>query len=61
MNDQNKIIVLNEKIIKIKELLYELETDSDYFPSLNRNSKRALASLKMIELGVSDLIEFDLI
>ena len=61
MYDKKKIIILNEKIKKIKELLYELEIDSGSFPALNRNTKRALASLKMIELNISDLIEFDLI
>ena len=59
--DQKKIIILNEKIKKIKELFYELEIDSGSLPALNRNTKRALASLKMIELNISDLIEFDLI
>jgi hypothetical protein len=61
MYDQKKIIMLNEKIKKIKELFNELEIDSGSFPALNRNTKRALASLKMIELNISDLIEFDLI
>ncbi len=61
MYDQKKIIILNEKIKKIKELFYELVIDSGSFPALNRNTKRALASLKMIELNISDLIEFDLI
>jgi hypothetical protein len=61
MYDQKKIIMLNEKIKKIKELFNELEIDSGSFPALNRNSKRALASLKMIELNISDLMEFDLI
>lgn len=61
MYDQKKIIILNEKIKKIKELFYELEIDSGSFPALNRNTKRALASLKMIEFNISDLIEFDLI
>ncbi len=61
MYDQKKIIILNEKIKKIKGLFYELEIDSGSFPALNRNTKRALASLKMIELNISDLIEFDLI
>ena len=61
MYEQKKIIILNEKIKKIKELFYELEIDSGSFPALNRNTKRALASLKMIEFNISDLIEFDLI
>ena len=61
MSDQKKMILLNEKILKIKKLFHELEADSDDFPALNRNSKRALASIKMLELNISDLIEFDLL
>ncbi len=51
---------LNDNIIKIKELLIELETMAPLFPSISRNSKRALASIKMMELNISDLITWDL-
>ena len=61
MNGKNKLVNLNKIVLKIKDLLCELENESKYFPALNRNSKRALASLKMIELNVSDPIQFDLI
>lgn len=51
---------VNERILKIKALLQELEALSGDFPSLSRNSKRALASLKMMELSISDVVAFNL-
>jgi hypothetical protein len=61
MNTRENLIELNEKILKIKEIFGELEEAAGYFPAVNRNSKRALASLKMLELNISDLVEFDLV
>jgi hypothetical protein len=55
--DLNK---MNEKILKIKQLLNELETESGQFPAVSRNSKRALSSMKMLELNISDILAFDL-
>jgi len=52
---------LNDNIFKIKELLIELEGSASSFPALSRNSKRALASVKMMELNLSDMIAMDLI
>ena len=52
---------INEKIIKVKDLLLELKRDADAFPALEKNSKRALASVKMLELNICDMIAFDLI
>ncbi len=51
---------LNDHILKIKGLLIELEAMTPSFPALSRNSKRALASIKMLELNVSDIITLDL-
>ncbi len=51
---------MNEKILKIKALLQELDADADCFPALSRNSKRALASIKMLELNICDIISIDL-
>ncbi len=52
---------MSEKILKIKELLNELETDANQFPALLRNSKRALTSIKMLELNICDIVSYDLI
>ena len=51
---------LNDNILKIKDLIIELEAMAPSFPALSRNSKRALASIKMLELNISDIITFDL-
>ncbi|RLB99386.1 MAG: hypothetical protein DRH34_12775 [Deltaproteobacteria bacterium] len=51
---------VNDKILKVKQLLVELESDAKQFPALDRNSKRALASIKMLELNISDIVAFDL-
>lgn len=49
-----------DKILQIKILLLELKTDAEQFPALSKNAKRALASVKMMELNCSDLVEFNL-
>ena len=56
-----ELISMNEKIFKIKQLLIELEADASQFPALSKNSKRALASIKMMELNLADVLEFDLL
>jgi len=61
MENAANLLVINTKIRQIKQLLTELETDSAVFPALSRNSKRALASLKMLELNISDIVTFDLV
>jgi hypothetical protein len=51
---------MNEKILKIKQFLIELEAMAIEFPAISKNSKRALASTKMMELNISDIVELDL-
>ena len=57
ISDLNRV---NDKILKIKQLLIELGEEAEQFPALERNSKRALASIKMLELNISDIVAFDL-
>ncbi|MCK5097267.1 MAG: hypothetical protein KAR45_04150 [Desulfobacteraceae bacterium] len=58
MENNPDIIVINNKIQQIKALLSDLQQDADDFPAISKNSKRALASLKMMELNISDIVEF---
>lgn len=51
---------LNDNILNIKALLIELEASAASFPALSRNSKRALASVKMMELNLCDLVTLGL-
>lgn len=44
----------------MKSAANELERLSDSFPALNRNTQRILASLKMLEMNISDLVELDI-
>lgn len=60
MKNSPNLVELNTKIRQVKQLLTELEADADLFPALSKNSKRALASLKMLELNISDIVTFDL-
>ena len=55
-NDLKKI---DEKIQLMKSTAEELHRLGDDFPALARNSTRILASVKMLEINVSDLVELD--
>jgi len=61
MKDFSSLDELNKKILDIKQLLLELKAEAELFPALSRNSKRALASIKMLELNISDIVSLDLI
>ena len=60
MENQLDLIAVNNKIQQITALLNKLQQEAENFPAIFRNSKRALASLKMMELNISDLVEFNL-
>lgn len=60
-NKQVDINDIHEKIQQIKQFFNALQQDIEVFPAINRNSERALASLKMLELNISDLVAFDLV
>lgn len=50
---------INQKIQLMKQTAEELNRIGDDFPALARNTVRILASLKMLEINVSDLVELD--
>jgi hypothetical protein len=55
-------IDLNEidaKIQLMKQTAEELNRLGENFPALARNTVRILASVKMLEINVSDLVELD--
>jgi hypothetical protein len=56
LNDLKKI---DEKIQLMKSTAQELNRLGDNFPALARNSVRILASIKMLEINISDLVELD--
>ena len=54
--DLNKI---DAKIQLMKKTAQELNRAGENFPALARNTVRILASVKMLEINVSDLVELD--
>ena len=48
---------LNSKIRTMKQCAEELKRLGDECPALYRNTVRILASLKMLELNISDITE----
>ncbi|CAB1080767.1 hypothetical protein D1AOALGA4SA_8443 [Olavius algarvensis Delta 1 endosymbiont] len=57
MMTQNDLKEIDEKIQVMKRTAKELNRLGDQFPALARNSVRILASVKMLEINVSDLVE----
>ncbi len=53
-SDINKI---NTNIQLLKKTAEELNRMSEDFPALARNTARILASVKMLEINVSDLVD----
>jgi len=50
---------INAKIQVMKQAAEELNHIGENFPALARNTVRILASVKMLEINVSDLVELD--
>jgi hypothetical protein len=46
---------MNKKIQLLKRISEDILEEADNFPSLSRNCSRILASIKMMELNVSDI------
>ncbi len=54
--DQEPLEKMAERIGTIKKTAGELKTLSENFPAVDRNLVRLLASVKMLEINVSDLL-----
>lgn len=54
--DLNKI---DEKIQTLKKTAEELNQQCQGVPAIARNTVRILASIKMLEINVSDLVDLD--
>jgi hypothetical protein len=48
---------IDNKIQDIKEAAAELKQMAGEFPALERNTARILASIKMLEINVSDIVD----
>ena len=54
--DSEKLLEMDRRIQSIKKSVIELQDLGQEIEAVRRNSDRILASLKMIELNISDLI-----
>ena len=59
MDYQVNLNEINDKIQLMKKTAQELNRFGEDFPSIARNTSRILASVKMLELNVSDLVELN--
>ncbi len=59
MAQQIDLKKINDKIQLLKETTRELNRIGENFPAIARNTARILASLKMLEINVSDLVELE--
>jgi hypothetical protein len=56
MSNQIDLNEINTKIQLLKQTAEELHHFGEDFPALARNTARILASVKMLEINVSDLV-----
>jgi hypothetical protein len=59
MNPPIDLNDIDAKIQLMKKTAEELNRIGENFPALARNTVRILASVKMLEINVSDLVELD--
>ncbi len=55
--DKKELKKLNTKIKAMKKAAQELKDLSGTMPAVNRNVARILASIRMLEINVSDVLE----
>ena len=56
MTPQSDIEKLDEQIQRLKQAALALSEMADQFPAVKRNAARVLASIKMMEINVSDVV-----
>jgi|WetSurMetagenome_2_1015567.scaffolds.fasta_scaffold1702287_1 hypothetical protein len=59
MNQELDIKALSEKISAMKQNAMELQGMGAFFPALDRNIARILASVKMLEINITDAADLD--
>jgi len=56
--NRREIKKLDTRIKTIKKAAQELKTLSGAVPAVNRNAERILASVKMLEINITDILDF---
>jgi hypothetical protein len=59
MDEPIDLYLINAKIQEIKKAAEALKHLGHNFPALSRNVDRILASIKMLEINISDCVDLD--
>jgi len=60
MLNENELKKIDEKIKLLSNTAKELKILAENIPAITRNTTRLLASVKMMELNISDCIDFNI-
>lgn len=60
MITENELKKIDAKIKLLRDTAKELNSLANDIPAINRNTTRLLATVKMMELNISDCIDFDI-
>ena len=60
MTTENELRKIDDKIKLLRNTAEELKGLAEDIPAITRNTTRLLASVKMMELNISDCIDFDI-
>lgn len=60
MNQEINLLEINNEIIALKKTATLLKEKAGSFPALQKNMNRILASIKMLEINISDIIDLDI-
>lgn len=61
MSEKLDLKEMDARIKAMKKSAEQLRTMAEDFPALYRNTSRVLASIKMLELNLSDLVDQELL
>ena len=60
MITENELKKIDDKIKLLRNTAEELNSLSENIPAITRNTTRLLATVKMMELNISDFLDFDI-
>ncbi len=60
MITENELKKIDDKIKLLRDTAKELNSLANDIPAITRNTIRLLATVKMMELNISDCIDFDI-
>ena len=60
MLTENELKKIDDKIKLLRNTAEDLKDLAEKIPAITRNTTRLLASVKMMELNISDCIDFDI-